>query len=108
VGDDLVESVGQKICETALHDFRIFVWISTYFTQCSLWDYHRQGRLSQVLHKMVSTIMRGWWKVSKRGWAQWRQTSLTHGYKNLFPDTSASIQAVTTLRSCLSMYFFYI
>jgi hypothetical protein len=25
VGDDLVESVGQKICETALHDFRIFV-----------------------------------------------------------------------------------
>jgi hypothetical protein len=52
--------------------------------------------------------MRSWWKVSKRGWAQW-QTSLTQAYKNVFPDTtSASIQAVTTLRSSLSMYLFFV
>jgi hypothetical protein len=50
----------------------------------------------------ASTIMRSWWKVLKRDWAYRRQTSLTHAYKNLFPDINASISAVTTLRSCLS------
>jgi hypothetical protein len=33
---------------------------------------------------------------------------LTHAYKNLFPDTSASIPAVNTLRSSLSMYVFFV
>jgi hypothetical protein len=47
--------------------------------------------------------------VSKRSLAQWRQTSLTQAYKNLFPDTtSASIQAVTTLKSSLNMYLFFV
>jgi hypothetical protein len=41
---------------------------------------------------------------TKRGWADRRQTSLTHSYKNLFPDPSASVPAVTILRSSLSMY----
>jgi hypothetical protein len=38
------------------------------------------------------------------------QISLTQYYKNLLPDKSGSIQAVTTLRSSLSMYthFLYI
>jgi hypothetical protein len=53
----------------------------------------------------ASTIMNSWWKVSKRGWAQRGQTSLTHSYKNLSPHmTSASITAVTMLRNSLSMY----
>jgi hypothetical protein len=52
--------------------------------------------------------MRGWWKMSKRGWAHRRWTSLTQAYKNLFPDTtSASVPAVTVLRSSLSMYVFF-
>jgi hypothetical protein len=47
--------------------------------------------------------------VNKRAWAQWRQTSLTQTYKNLFPDmTSASVQADTTLRRGLSMYLFFV
>jgi hypothetical protein len=29
--------------------------------------------------------MRSWWKVSKCGWANRRQASLTQVYKNLFP-----------------------
>jgi hypothetical protein len=32
----------------------------------------------------------------------------SQAYKNLFPDTSASIPAVTTLRSSLSMYVFFV
>jgi hypothetical protein len=53
--------------------------------------------------------MRSWWKVSKRGWAHRKQTSLTQAYINLFPDTaSASIPVVTTLRSSLSMYVFFV
>jgi hypothetical protein len=41
VSNDLVQSVGPKnFWETALHNFRTFVWISTNFTHCSLWDYH--------------------------------------------------------------------
>jgi hypothetical protein len=57
----------------------------------------------------ASTIMRSWWKVPKRGWAHMRQTSLTQAYKNLFPNTiSASIPAVTMLRSSLSMYVFLV
>jgi hypothetical protein len=56
-----------------------------------------------------STIMRSWWKVSKRGWAHTQQTSLTKAYKNVFPDmTSASILVVTTFRSSLSMYVFFV
>jgi hypothetical protein len=55
-----------------------------------------------------STIMRSWWKVSKRDWTHSWQTSLTQAYKNLFPDTSASIPAVTTLRSKLSSYVFFV
>jgi hypothetical protein len=58
----------------------------------------------------TSTIMRSWWKVSKRGWAHRRQTSLTEAHKNLFPDmTSVTIPAVTTLRiAYVYMYFLYI
>jgi hypothetical protein len=53
----------------------------------------------------ASTVMRSWGKVSKRGWAHRRQTSLTQAYKNLFPDmTSASIPAVSTLTSSISIY----
>jgi hypothetical protein len=38
-----------------------------------------------------------------------RQTSLTQAYKNLFPDkTTASVPAVTALRSSLSMYVFFV
>jgi hypothetical protein len=55
-----------------------------------------------------STIM-SWLKVIKRGWAHRRQTSLTKAYRNLFSDTKrASIPAVTTLRSKLSMYVFFV
>jgi hypothetical protein len=47
--------------------------------------------------------------VSKRGSAQWQQTPLTQAYRNLLPDmTGASIQAVTMLRSSLSMYLFLV
>jgi hypothetical protein len=57
----------------------------------------------------ASTIMRSWWKVSKRGWAHRQQTSLTQAYKNLFPDTtSVSIPGVTTLRSSLSTYVYFV
>jgi hypothetical protein len=49
--------------------------------------------------------MRSWWKVSKRGRANRRQTSLTQAYINLFPaTTSASIPAVITLRSSWNVY----
>jgi hypothetical protein len=55
----------------------------------------------------TSTRMRSWWNVSKHGWAHRQQTSLTQAYKNLFPNTTgASILAMTTLRSSLSMYVF--
>jgi transposase len=48
-------------------------------------------------------------KVSKRGWAHRRQTPLTGAYKNLLPDTtSASTPTMTTLRSSLSMYVFFV
>jgi transposase len=40
-------------------------------------------------------------------WLSLRQTCLTQVYKNLLLDTSASIPAVTTLRSNLSMYVFF-
>jgi hypothetical protein len=43
----------------------------------------------------------------KCGWAHRRQTSLTQAYKNLFPDTSASISVVTMLWSSLSMYVIF-
>jgi hypothetical protein len=56
----------------------------------------------------ASTLMRSWWKVSKHGWAHVRQTSLTQAYKNVFPDTCASILAVTTLRTSLSRYVFFV
>jgi hypothetical protein len=57
----------------------------------------------------ASTIMRSWSKVSKRGWAHRRQTSLTQAYKNLFPNMkSASIPAATKLRSSLSMYVYFL
>jgi hypothetical protein len=46
---------------------------------------------------------------TRRSWAHRRQTSLTWTYKNLLPDkTSASILAVTMLRSNLSMYVFFV
>jgi hypothetical protein len=54
-----------------------------------------------------STIMSRW-KLWKRGWAHRRQTSLTHAYKNLFPETGAAIPAMTTLRRNLSMQVFFI
>jgi hypothetical protein len=51
--DDLVKSVDQKILwKLELHNYRTFVWISSNFTHCSLWDYHSLARLSQVLPKM--------------------------------------------------------
>jgi hypothetical protein len=47
--------------------------------------------------------------VPKRVVTHRRQTSLTQAYKNLFPDmTSASIPAVTVLRSSLCMYVFFV
>jgi hypothetical protein len=50
-----------------------------------------------------------WWKVSKCGWAHRRHTSLTKEHKILLPDmTSASIPAVSTLRSSLSMYTIFL
>jgi hypothetical protein len=56
----------------------------------------------------ASAIMRSWWKGSKCGWTHRRQTSLTQAYTSLFLNmTSASILAVTTLRSVLSMYVFF-
>jgi hypothetical protein len=62
-------------------------------------DYH----LFTGCDHSASAIM-SWWKVSKRGWAHRWQTSLTQAHKNLFLDTtSASVPAVTTLRSSLSM-----
>jgi transposase len=73
-------------------------------------DYHLFTYLKNWLRHSPSTIMRSWWKVSKRGWAHRRQTSLTKACKNLFPDPKrALIPAMTTLRSSLSAYvFFYI
>jgi hypothetical protein len=57
----------------------------------------------------TSTIMRSWWKVSKHGCAHRQQMFSTQAYRNLCPNaTSASIPAVTTLRSSLSMYIFYV
>jgi hypothetical protein len=57
----------------------------------------------------ASAVMRSWWKVLKHGWAHRQQTFLTQKYKNLFPDTtSVSIPAMTTLRSSLSMYVFFV
>jgi hypothetical protein len=45
--------------------------------------------------------------VLKHGWAHRQQTSLTQIYRNLFPNVaSASVPAVTVLRSSLSMYVF--
>jgi hypothetical protein len=46
--------------------------------------------------------------VSKLGWAFRRQTSLTKAYKNVFPDTSPLIPALTILRSSLNMYVFFV
>jgi hypothetical protein len=54
------------------------------------------------------TIMRSRWNVLKHGRAYRRQTSLTQAYKNLFPDTSASIPAVNALRCSSSMYVFFV
>jgi hypothetical protein len=51
-----------------------------------------------------ASAIRSWWNLSKRGWAHRRQNSLIQAYKNLFPYKSASIPAVITLRSSLSMY----
>jgi hypothetical protein len=51
----------------------------------------------------ASEIVRRWWKEAHR-----RQTSLTQIYRNLFPDTSASIPAVTMLRSSLITYVFFV
>jgi hypothetical protein len=105
VSDWLVQSVNQKICErrrftiselscgfphisrTVL--YKIITDRLGYHKFCARW----------VQHKVIMS----WWKASKRGWAQWRQTSFTQAYKNLFPDTSASIHAVTMLRNSLSM-----
>jgi hypothetical protein len=56
----------------------------------------------------TSTIMRSWWKVLKCGWAYRQQTSLTRIYEILYLDTSASISAVTMLRSSLSMNAFFV
>jgi hypothetical protein len=53
-------------------------------------------------------IMRSWRKGSKRGWANRRQTFMAQTYKNSFSNTSASIPAVTTLWSSLSMYVFFV
>jgi hypothetical protein len=52
VSDYLAQSADQKICETALHNFRTFVSNYTNFTHCSLPDYHVWARLSQIFGKM--------------------------------------------------------
>jgi hypothetical protein len=56
----------------------------------------------------ASTTTRSCWKLLKRERAHRQQPSLTQAYKNLFSNTSASISAVTTLRSSLSMCVFLI
>jgi hypothetical protein len=54
------------------------------------------------------STMESWWKVSKRGWAHRRQTSLTQAHKNLFHDASGLIPSVIKVRSSLSMYVFFV
>jgi hypothetical protein len=55
------------------------------------------------------TVVRGWWKVSKHDWAHRLQASLIQAYKNVFPDnTSASVLALTMLRSSWSIYVFFV
>jgi hypothetical protein len=71
-------------------------------------DYHLFTYLKHWLDHSTSKI-KNCWNMSKRGWAHRWHTSLTQGYRNLFPDkTCASIPAVTTLRSNLSMYIFFV
>jgi hypothetical protein len=80
VSDELVQSVEQKICER-----------QRFTISELLCEFPHTSRT--VLYEIITD--RSWWKVSKRGWAQCRQTSLTQAYKNLFPDsTRASIQTL--------------
>jgi hypothetical protein len=70
-------------------------------------DYHRFAYTTwrNGWDPSASTIT-SWWKMSKHGWAHRQQAFLTQAYKNTFPNTSASIPVMTTLRSSLSMYIF--
>jgi hypothetical protein len=71
-------------------------------------DYHLFTYVKKGLRSQRFSNDESWCKVSKRGWARRWQTSLTQTYKNLFPDTSASILTVTALRSSLSIYVFFV
>jgi hypothetical protein len=59
-----------------------------------------------ALHRMSAFhIFISEWRNTEHGWVHRRQKFLTQAYRNLLPDTkSASVPAVTTLRSTLSMY----
>jgi hypothetical protein len=58
----------ENLCNTALHNFRTFMWwISTNFTHSSLWGYHNQFRLSQVLHNMGSENAHGCTQIAVNG-----------------------------------------
>jgi transposase len=70
-------------------------------------DYHLFTHLKNWLRSQRfnnNELMKG----LKCGWAHRRQTSLRKAYKKLFLDTSASFLAVTTLRSSISMYIFFV
>jgi hypothetical protein len=92
-------SISTGSCFTTLLTDLILLWVTT----TSL-----PTRRTSCDHSS-STVMRGWWKVSKCGWAHMWQTSLTQAYKDLFPDmTSASVPAVTSWRSSLRMCVFFV
>lgn len=47
----------------------------------------------------ASAIMRSWWKMSKHGWANRQQTSLTQAYKILIPVTTSRSNLVVTMKN---------
>jgi hypothetical protein len=73
---------------------------------------HSPDLTSKSYH--LFTYLKNWlgsqccWKLSNHGWAHRQQTSFRQAYQNLFPDTSASIPALITLGSSLSMYIYYV
>jgi hypothetical protein len=59
----------KNLWNTAVHNFRAFVWISTNFTHCSLRDYHSQTRLSQVLRNVGSENAHGCAQNAENGFS---------------------------------------
>jgi hypothetical protein len=89
--DDLVQSVDQKFCER--QRFTISERLCE-FPHIS----------HAVLYEIITDRLGNHKFCARSGIKTW----LTQAYRNLFPDTkSASNQAVTTLRSSLSMYLFF-